>query len=52
MTPVPSTSNSLILRYIPSLTKYTAIADDMLLDEEYEQLLNALLEAMYEAWKR
>ena len=52
MTPVPTTSDSYILRYIPALTKYTVVADDMILDEEYEQMLNSLLESMYEAWKR
>ena len=52
ITPLPWGAVTYTLRYIPALTAHTAVANSMLLDEEWSQALNAVFEALYEAWKR
>lgn len=51
LVPTPTTTATLILRYIPAITKYTATSDVMLLTDEFWETLNAAFVSLYAAWK-
>lgn len=51
-TPTPTQTETLILRYIPKLTKLTSIVEETFIDEEYEEYLEDALVCLYTAWKR
>lgn len=49
-TPIPTTSNTYILRYIPKMGQLSALTDTTVIEQEYSEYLKNALVTAYEIW--